>query len=274
MEKIWKILWAFTLLLVLISIVLPVYMMFQFSISDRDSIITGGEYPPPWFPFHPTFDMYGSMLKDARMIDAALMSIVIAVLTVILTLIIGAPTAFGLARYKIPGSAVLLVAILGIRFFPDVAAAVPILELFTKIGLTKNIWGVMLTHTLVSLPYVIFISMGVFASIPRDLEEQAHVLGASKLYSFVHVVLPVAAPGLAASAIYTFLLSWNEFIFAYFLLWGGTDTLPVFLQRTLFETPPINLLMTIAVIITVPVIIFTFATQKYMKMGMTAGSVK
>jgi ABC-type sugar transport system, permease component len=274
MKKVWKIVWAFTLILVLLSIVFPVYMMLQFSISDRDSFITGGEYPPPFWPFHPTLEMYGTMLSDARMVDAALMSIVIAVLTVIFTLIIGAPTAFGLARYKVPGSAVLLVAILGIRFFPDVASAVPILEMFTKIGLTKNVWGVMLTHTLVALPYVIFISMGVFEAIPKDLEEQAHVLGASKFYSFVHVVLPVAAPGLAASAIYTFLLSWNEFIFAYFLLWGGTDTLPVFLQRTLFETPPVNVLMTIAVIITVPVIIFTFATQKYMKMGMTAGSVK
>jgi ABC-type glycerol-3-phosphate transport system permease component len=274
MKKVWKIVWALTLILVLLSIVFPVYMMFQFSISDRDSIITGGEYSPPFWPFHPTLEMYGTLLDDARMIDAALMSIIIALLTVVLTLIIGAPAAFGLARYKVPGGAVLLVAILGIRFFPDVASAVPILEMFTKIGLTKNVWGVMLTHTLVALPYVIFISMGVFEAIPKDLEEQAHVLGASKFYSFVHVVLPVAAPGLAASAIYTFLLSWNEFIFAYFLLWGGKDTLPVFLQRTLFETPPVNVLMTIAVLITIPVIIFTFATQKYMKMGMTAGSVK
>ena len=274
MRGAWKVVWLIVLILVLISIIFPVFVMFKFSVSDRASVITGGQYPVPFWPFNPTVEMYGMILKDARTMDAAIMSISIAIITVILALAIGAPTAFGLARYKIPGGAVLLVAILGVRFFPDIASAVPIYEAFARLNLTKSILGVSLAHTLVSLPYVIYIAMGVFETIPRDLEEQAYVLGAGKFYSFVHVVLPVAAPGLAAGAIYTFLLSWNEFIFAYFLLWGGRDTLPVFLQRSLFEAPPENLLMTIAVLLTIPVIIFTFATQKYMKMGMTAGAVK
>jgi multiple sugar transport system permease protein len=117
--------------------------------------------------------------------------------------------------------------------------------------------------------------MGVFETIPRDLDEQAQILGASKLYSFTRIILPVALPGLAAAAIYVFLLSWDEFIFAYFLLaFGDLSTLPVLLKKILSWTPQHNLLAAISVMLSIPVIVFTFVVQKYMRTGATAGAVK
>ena len=132
-----------------------------------------------------------------------------------------------------------------------------------------------MTHTMLSLPYVIFICIGVFESIPKDLEEQAIILGTSKFYAFLKVILPVAKTGLAAAAIYVFLLSWNEFIFAYFLLFQTTNvSLPVYLNRVLTWTPQRNFIAAISVLLSFPVIIFTFLVQRYIVSGMTAGAVK
>ena len=101
------------------------------------------------------------------------------------------------------------------------------------------------------------------------------MLGAGKLYSFVHIILPVALPGLAAAAIYVFLLSWDEFIFAYFLLvFGYLSTLPVLLRKILSWTPQHNLLAAISVLLSLPVIIFTFVVQKYMRTGAGGGAIK
>jgi ABC-type glycerol-3-phosphate transport system permease component len=134
---------------------------------------------------------------------------------------------------------------------------------------------VVLAHTLLSLPYVIFIGMSAFESIPADLEQQATVMGANRVQTFLHVLLPLAVPGLIAAAIYTFLLSWDEFIFSYFLLGlGKISTLTLYLKQKLAYAPPQNLLAAISVCLSLPVIVFTLQLQKYMAAGITSGSVK
>jgi multiple sugar transport system permease protein len=100
-------------------------------------------------------------------------------------------------------------------------------------------------------------------------------MGASKLQAFINIVIPVALPGMAAAAIYTFLLSWNEFIFAYYLLFHSTaNTLPDYMMRLLTRTPQRNYLAALAVVLSLPVVLFTFLVQRYMIAGMTAGAVK
>jgi multiple sugar transport system permease protein len=133
----------------------------------------------------------------------------------------------------------------------------------------------MLAHTLLALPYVIFIGLSAFETIPADLEQQAAVMGASGLQIFLKILLPLAIPGLTAAAIYTFLLSWDEFIFSYFLLGlGKITTLTLYLKQKFSFSPPQNLLATISVCLSLPVIAFTLLVQKYMTAGITAGSVK
>ncbi len=208
---------------------------------------------------------------------AGLYSLEIAILTVAFSILIGAPAAFTLARYKFPGLAVLMFCIISIRLFPDICSVVPVAEAFAKppLALIPPLLQVAAAHTLLSLPYVIYILMGVFKTIPKDLEEQAYILGATKLYTFRHVIIPVALTGLAAASIYVFLLSWNEFIFSYFLLFKSPHvSLPVYLLRILAWTPQPNFLAAISMMLSLPVIVFAFAVQRYMISGMTAGAVK
>lgn len=272
-----NIVWFICLILIVLLIVFPLYIMFKYSIADRASIVTGGRYAAPLWPREPNAAQYKELLGRKDFLIAGFYSLQIAILTVVLSLLIGAPAAFTLARYRFPGLAVLMFSIVSIRLFPDICSVIPVAEAFAKGPLSHipAFFQVAMAHTLLSLPYVIYICMGVFKTIPRDLEEQAYILGASRFYAFRHVVIPVALSGLSAAAIYVFLLSWNEFIFAYFLLFKSPNvSLPVYLLRILAWTPQLNFLAAISMILSVPVIIFSFAVQRYMISGMTAGAVK
>jgi len=269
--------WAVMLILAIFIILFPIYIMFKTSIADRASIVTGGQYPEPLWPFEPNFDQFGVLFARKDFITSGLFSLWVALLSVVFALLLGTPAAFALARSKFPGMGVLALIIIGIRLFPDIASAIPVAEWFMKPPLVyiPALIQVAMAHALVSAPYVVYICQGVFQTIPKDLEEQAEIMGASKLQAFLNVVIPVALPGMAAAAIYTFLLSWNEFIFAYYLLFQSTaNTLPVYMMRLLTWTPQRNYLAALAVVLSLPVIIFTFLVQRYMIAGMTAGAVK
>ncbi|KPL04401.1 MAG: hypothetical protein AMJ90_00790 [candidate division Zixibacteria bacterium SM23_73_2] len=258
-------------------IIFPIFILFKYSVSDRDSVVTGGRYPEPFWPFEPNFKMFESLSVRNDFLQSGIVSLEVGFLTVAFCLFLGVPSAFALARFKIPGLAILLFFLLSVRLFPDISAVIPVAEQFFKkpLSLLPPVISVALAHTLLSLPYTIYIAKGVFESIPRDLEEQSQVLGASRAYSFLRILVPLALPGLGAAAIYTFLLSWNEFVFAYFLMFQGTEsTLPVYLLRILTWSPQKNFIAAISLFICIPVIIFTFAVQRYMRTGLTAGAVK
>jgi multiple sugar transport system permease protein len=269
-----RVIWLIGIIIMILIVLVPIFVMFKYSISDRSSVVTGGR-PIPLWPYHPTLEQFQGLVTMERFSTAALTSLEVALLSIIIALVIGTPAAYGLARYRFPGVMVLATLLISVRLFPDIVSVVPVVEVFIKFRLVNSVIGVALAHSLLSIPYVIFIAMGVFETIPRELDEQAQILGASKLYSFVRIVLPVALPGLAAAAIYVFLLSWDEFIFAYFLLaFGDLSTLPVLLKKILSWTPQHNLLAAISVMLSIPVIIFTFVVQKYMRTGATAGAIK
>lgn len=283
MNKKWnlqKTLWLVLIILSLILVMLPIYVMFKYSISDRTSWITGGKYPVPWFPFEPTFEMYKYYLSDSRFWANAFLSIKVSLLTVVLSMLFGAPAAYSLARFKFNGKAVLLLLILSVRLIPDISGVIPVAQIFSSsfLNTLPITLKVALSHTILGLPYVIYIAQGVFETIPVDLEEQVVIMGASKFYAFTRVVLPVAVPGLAAGAIYVFLLSWNEFTFSYFITaTSSADVLPlpVYLKSVFgaFTPNPVSI-ATLSLIVSLPVIFFTFAIQRYMIAGSTAGAVK
>lgn len=270
--------WVIGLAVAVFLVIFPVYILFKYSISDRASIVTGGMYPEPFWPLKPTVEMFAYLLNRQDFLMAGLISVKVALYTVAISLLLGTPAAFALARYRFPGYAVLLFSLISVRLFPDISTVIPVVEFFYRAPLNQLPVDIQvaLAHSLLALPYVIYIAISVFEVVPKDLEEQAAILGCSRLYTLVRIVIPVAAPGLAAGAIYTFLLSWNEFIFSYYLTFtnpSGT-TLPVYLLRILAWTPQKNLLAALSLVISVPVILFTFLVQKYMRTGLTAGAVK
>lgn len=275
--RVGRLLKTLVILTVLFFILFPIFILVKYSISDKESIITGGKYPEPFWPFSVDTEIFKVLFGREDFLLAGLASLEIASLTVLFCLILGTPTAFALARFKIPGIGVILFFLLSVRLFPDIAAVIPVAEQLLRrpFSYLPSVVLVALAHTLLSLPYTIYIAQGVFETIPRDLEEQAQVLGAKRSYAFWRILIPLALPGLAAAAIYTFFLSWNEFIFAYFLMFKQTTvSLPVYLLRILSWAPQKNFIMAISLVISVPVIIFTFLVQKYMRAGLTAGAVK
>lgn len=269
-----KMLWGTGIFLGVSIIIIPVYLLVKYSISDVSSINTGGE-PIPLWPFHPTLSIYQYLFTDARFYQVIVNSIIIALATVFLSMVLGVPAAYVLGRYKIPGRKTLLLGIISVRLFPDIASVIPIVELFVRIGAHQTYWGVIMAHSLLALPYVIFIGIGAFETIPHDLEQQAWVLGASRFQTFIKILFPLAVPGLAAAAIYTFLLSWDEFIFSYFLMFGRQEifTLTLYLNGIKYAEPQ-NLLSAISVCLSLPVIIFSLMVQRYMVAGITTGSIK
>lgn len=264
--------WFFGIAMAVCMVMAPLYVLVKYSLSS--TVVHGGA-PPPLWPKEPTLALFKYLFSDRRFYSVVANSLVIAVGTVVLSMVMGVPAAFVLARYRIPARKTLLVGLMSIRLFPDIASVIPLTELFIRIGAHNTYWGVILAHTLLALPYVIFIAMGAFESIPRDLEEQATVMGANGWVRFFKVLLPLTIPGLVAAAIYTFLLSWDEFIFAYFLLGlGRVKTLTLYLHESLTYSPQQNLLATLSLCLSIPVIVFSLSIQKYNTAGMVSGAVK
>ena len=266
--------WIAGIVCALAVIVGPVYLLVKYSVSDIASINTGGR-PIPLWPAHPTLSVYGYLFSDRHFYAVLGNSLFIAFLTVACSMALGVPASYILGRYRIPGRKFVLLGIISVRLFPDIASVIPVVEFFIRIGAHQTYGGVVLAHSLLALPYVIFIGMSAFETIPKELEDQAAVMGANRFQVFRSVLVPLAVPGLAAAAIYTFLLSWDEFIFVYFLTFGRQElfTLTLYLNNLKYAEPQ-NLLAAASVCLSVPVIAFSMIVQRYMIAGISSGSIK
>lgn len=291
-----RVIWGVFVLILLISIAAPLYMVFKYSISDETTIATFGR-PIPLWPNHPTLAVFGYLFDDREFWFAVGNSTFIALSAVFLTIVMSVPAGYVLSRYNFPLKKLFMIMLVSIRLFPDISSVVPIATFFFTSDLVHLLFktvdsialflgnssnpssyiAIISTHTLMSLPYVIFIATTAFEFVPKDIEEQAMVMGANRFTIFAKILLPIIVPSLVAGAIYTFIGSWNEFIFAHFLLdtSGRIQTLVLYLNRYLaVGSPPQNVLMAISVCLSVPVMIFTFIVQRFMITGLVSGSVK
>jgi multiple sugar transport system permease protein len=269
-----QVFWIVSIAIAVALIAGPLYLLVKYSISDSASINTGGA-PIPLWPFHPTLRNFTYLFTDRQFYGVIANSVIIALSTVAVSMLLGVPASYVLGRFRVPGRRALLIGLISVRLFPDIASVIPITEFFIRLGLHNTYTGIILAHSLLALPYVIFIGMSAFEAIPGDLPQQAAVMGANGFDIFFKILLPLSLPGLVAAAIYTFLLSWDEFIFAYFIIGlGKISTLTLYLKQKLAYSPPQNLLAAISVFLSVPVIVFSILLQKYMTTGITTGSVK
>lgn len=274
MSKLQKYILFAGLSIAVVMVLMPVYILLKYSVSDAASINTGGK-PIPLWPYHPTIRNFLYLFTDREFYSVVLNSFFIAISSVFLSILLGVPASYILARYSIPGRKIFLLGLISIRLFPDISSVIPAAEFFIRIGAHNTYWGVICAHSLLSLPYVIYIAISAFETVPRDLEEQAKVMGAHGFQVFFKILLPLAIPGIIAAAIYTFLLSWDEFIFAYFLLGlGKISTLTLYLNKRMMFAPPQNILATISVCLSLPVVIFSLLVQRYLTAGVISGSVK
>ena len=189
-------------------------------------------------------------------------SIVVALLTLALSTAIAAPAGYAIARYFFRGRDAYRLSILAVRAFPIVILAVPLAETFRRLGMFDEVYSVALMHTALTLPTTILVVSSVFASVPRELEEAAKVFGCSAFQAFLRVALPLALPGVAASAIFTFVMSWNE-VFASVVLTLENRTLPALILYNLDKSgDPFKFAGGFFML--VPSLIFIFFVRRYL----------
>lgn len=197
---------------------------------------------------------------------------IIAVSSTVLSLIIGVPAAYSIARFK---QKFFSMVILAVRIIPGIMFLVPWYLLFTKVNLSGTYTSLILCYMLLALPYIVWIMIPFFEKLPQELEESAMVDGCIRLQAFYRIMLPVSVPGIMTATILVFISSWNTFIFGLILGTSKTQPLPVAIFRFISYTE-VNWggLMAAAVVITLPIIVIALVLQRYIVAGLTAGAVK
>ena len=199
-------------------------------------------------------------------------SIIVAIGTAVFCTMIGSLAAYSFAKISFPFKYVFLFLPLMSRMVPDVGVAVPITEIFLKLGLGDTYVGLILAHSLLAMPVVIWIMTGLFQEVPDDLLEAARIDGCTRIQTFYKVAVPLVLPGISTSLIFCFLLSWDELLYA-MLLMTEKLTVPAFISHYI-SYPKYPNVMAISVFLLIPAFIFTFVFQRYIRAGVMAGAVK
>jgi multiple sugar transport system permease protein len=228
------------------------------------------------FFFVPTLDNYRAVLSDAQNTRYLGNSLIVAAVSTVLTLTFGCMAAYALVRFRFMGRGVVSTGTLLLRMVPPAVLTVPVFTIWTyQYGLNNSLFGVILLYTALNLPFVIWILQSFIAQVPQPLEEAARIDGANPYQVFFLVVLPLIKPGLAAAAIFTFRIAWNEFILALVLTNRFTRTMPVKVSLFLTEhNIEWGQIMAIGTLIAIPPLVFTFMASRQIITGMTAGAVK
>lgn len=225
--------------------------------------------------FAPTLDNYREVLGEGSFARYLTNSLIVGVVSTLLTLFLGCAAAYGLARFQFPARTTLAYATLLLRTVPLAVLAVPVFMIWSTAGLVNSLSGLVLLYVAVNLPFAIWLLYGFVQQVPIELEEAAAIDGCGPIRVFYKVVLPLIKPGLAAAAIFTFRIAWNEFILALVLTDRATRTLPV--AASLYITDigvDWGKIMALGSIIAIPPLIFTFVAARQIITGLTAGAVK
>ena len=205
-------------------------------------------------------------------------STLVAGMTIILCLALSVPAGFALARFPVPGKEVWFVLILASMMIPYQALLVPIYLLFAKLGLTANHFGLAILHTILQLPFSVYLMRNSFEAVPKELEEAARVDGASTAFQLRRVFIPLALPGMVTVALFAFITSWNEFIGALILMnTESAFTVPIMLTGVVsgdFGSVDWGALQASVVVSMLPCLLVYLALQKYYVSGLLAGAVK
>jgi multiple sugar transport system permease protein len=258
------------IVLVLIVLLSPFLWLLQMSFKSNDLIL---QFPPPLI-FHPTLENYSSLWHSAFS-ASFINSLLSASFSTALALLLGVPAAYALSRWAERGKHALSFAILVTRMAPPIAFTIPFFLFYRWIGLLDTVTGLVLIYTSFNLPLVIWMMQPFFETVPPSLEEAALVDGASTRTIFLKIVLPMVAPGIAATAILCFLYAWNDFFFALILTRTNARTAPVAVVNFMnYEGWEWGKIAAGGSLVMAPVLIFSLAVRRYLVSGLTAGAVK
>lgn len=261
--------------LIILSIfaVFPLFWILLCSVKTNVELTS---YPTSLLPKNFTFDNFIHIIKDLGFLRNIGNSVIIALFTTIIAIIISSMGAYGIVRFFPKLGRVMSKALIATYLFPPILLAIPYSLVMAKLGLVNTRIGLIVVYLSFSVPYAVWMLVGFFQTVPIGIEEAARVDGANKFQIFVRIVLPLVAPGIVATAIYTFINAWNEFLYALILI-NSTEMMTVSVKfRSLQGAEILNWgdMMAASTLVVVPSVIFFILIQKRIAKGMTEGSVK
>ena len=260
-------------------IILSVVAVFPLVWVLLSSIKTNGELtsnPTKFIPINPTLDNFVHVIQDLEFGVNIANSIVIALCTTLIAIIISCMAAYGIVRFFPRLGGIMSKALVATYMFPPILLAIPYSLVMAKLGFTNSRVGLVIVYLSFSVPYAVWMLVGFFKTVPIGIEEAARVDGANKFQTFIRIVIPLVAPGIVATAIYTFINAWNEFLYALILI-NSTDMMTVSVKlRSLQGAEILNWgdMMAASTLVVVPSVIFFMLIQKKIAGGMTEGAVK
>ncbi|PMS14902.1 sugar ABC transporter permease [Trinickia dabaoshanensis] len=259
--------------LVLIVALFPFVYMISTSLKHGDAL-----YDTSLLVAHPALDNYRQLFRDQPFGAYLLNSAVVAGGTVALSILVSVPAAYALGRVSFKGRGVLLMCILGVSMFPQVAILSGLFELVRAMGLYDHLAALALSDLVFTLPFTIWVLVTFMRELPRELEEAALVDGVGVMTMIFRVFMPLLRPALAATALLAFVAAWNEFLFALtFTISSSERTVPVAITMvsgaSSFELPW-GAIMAASVIVTVPLVALVLVFQRHIVSGLTAGAIK
>lgn len=266
------------LTVMLLFTLLPMVWMLLTSIKSGFAAL---QFPPQWWPKEPTLASYQKLLDPSNSVGQDFLhffwnSLVVSTLSTILSVIVAVPAAYAFSRFDFPGRKFLFFSVLLRNMFPAVVFLVPLFILMRFLGLVNTHGSLILTYLTFGLPLAIWLLKGFYDNIPYQLEQAARIDGASRFQAFVMIVMPLSVPGIIATAIYSFIGAWNEYIFAYtFINKNDRLTLPIGIQRFFSESSSdFPGLMAASFLMSVPVVVLFLMLQRYFVRALTEGAVK
>jgi multiple sugar transport system permease protein len=247
-------------ILITLWVLVPIWFIGSMALTTREAVRA---YPKGVLPFIPfSTETMRFFLSSQGIIPGIVNSVVVATITLVLSTLIAAPAGYAISRYVFRGRDAFRLSILAVRAFPIIVLSIPLAVVFLRLGIFDSIYSLALMHTALTLPTTVLVLGSVFASIPYELEEAAMVFGCTPAKAFREVVLPLVLPGVAAAAIFTFVMSWNE-VFAASILTVQNRTLPAQVLNTLDQSSePYQFAGGFFMMI--PALIFIFFIRRYL----------
>lgn len=231
--------------------------------------------PSPKILFSPTLSNFFEAFVQGEFAFSLQNSLLAAVGSTTLCLLIGLPAAYAFSRFRVFGEKHVYFYVLTTRMAPGIALVLPLYMLFQRVGILGTVTAVIIAHTTLNLALVIYLMRNFFNDIPRELDEAALTEGATEWHVFMKILLPLARPGIAVTAMIAFLFSWNEFLFAFMIGGSGAQTLPAAFPGLV--TPHGTYwgqLAAASVVVSIPVLIMIWFIQRHLTRGLTFGAVK
>jgi len=281
MKKIKRVFLYIVVLVIIFGVVAPYIWLVISSVSTEAELL---RVPLKWFPKTPNFKGYkeiifGGKFATRTALDfkkAVLNSLIVALSVTILCMVSGSISAYSFSRFRYKTLNFTFLAILAAQMLPPIVIAIPMYMIFLRIGILDNYITLIIVYSSFVLPLAIWFMKGFFDTIPEEIEEAAMVDGCSRIRSLVQIVLPLCSPGIASTSIFVFIISWNEFFFAFLYTSTLTSkTLPVLVSEFASKIGVDYVMMSTAgVLASLPPIVLALLFQKYIVKGLTSGGVK